>query len=154
MKLTTLCYIEKDGKYLMLLRNKKKNDCNEGKWIGVGGKLFSFETPEECVKRETFEETGLKLKKAVFRGIVHFISDNWENENMYLYTSNSFSGQLKECREGTLSWVKKDEIMNLNLWEGDKLFLEKLLNDAKVRPFEMTLSYEGDKLVFSKTEDL
>lgn len=145
MKKTTLCYIEKDEKYLMLHRNKKQNDPNEGKWIGVGGKIREYESPAECVKREVFEETGLIIKSPRFRGIVHFISEYYPNEDMYLYTADKFSGTLKECDEGDLQWINKDDVLSLNLWEGDKIFLEELKKDT--HPFELTLSYGKDNLI-------
>ena len=142
---TTLCYIEQDGKYLLLMRNKKENDLNEGKWIGVGGKCEKGESPEECVRRETFEETGLTLGRLHFYGIIHFRSDTWEDEEMYLYSSDDFSGSLAEdCPEGTLAWIPKEEVMGLPLWEGDRLFLKKML--AGEPSIEMTLCYEGDEL--------
>ena len=142
---TTLCYIEQDGKYLLLMRNKKENDLNQGKWIGVGGKCEKGESPEECVRRETLEETGLILGKLHFYGIIHFRSDTWEDEEMYLYGSDDFSGTLAEdCPEGTLAWIPKKEIMDLPLWEGDRLFLKKML--AGQPSMEMTLRYEGEKL--------
>ena len=142
---TTLCYIERDGKYLLLCRNKKKNDLNEGKWIGVGGKCEPGEAPEACVRRETFEETGLTLGKLHFYGIIHFRSDTWEDEEMYLYGSDDFTGTLAEdCSEGTLAWVPKESVMDLPLWEGDRLFLKKML--AGESSIEMTLRNEGDRL--------
>ena len=148
MKKTTLCYIEKDEKYLMLYRNKKEHDPNEGKWIGVGGKLEENETPDECVRREVFEETALSPEKFFYRGIVHFISDCWEDEDMYLYTAEGvdiFVTDKISCDEGTLSWIPKTEILTLNLWEGDRYFLELIAGDSPF--FEMKLVYRGDTLV-------
>ena len=148
MKNSTLCYIEKDGAYLMLHRVKKENDCNKDKWIGPGGKFDDKESPEECVLREVYEETGLTLEKLRFRGIVTFVSDKWETEYMHLFTSDSFSGEVKnsdDCNEGTLEWVKISEIKNLPLWEGDKIFLDLL---SKNHPFfSLKLEYCGEKLV-------
>ena len=142
---TTLCYIEYNGKYLMLNRNKKKNDLNEGKWIGIGGKFEENESPEECLLREVFEETGLKLTEYIFHGIIHFRSDK-EDEEMYLYTGKVSTDELPiNCDEGTLAWVEKSKVLDLPTWEGDRLFLEKLIAGEKV--VEMTLVYEGDKLV-------
>ena len=142
---TTLCYIKKEGSWLLLFRNKKENDLNEGKWIGVGGKCEPGETPEQCVRRETLEETGLILGKVCCRGVVHFRSDTWEDEEMYLYTSEEFSGELDEnCAEGTLAWVPEDQVMSLPMWEGDRLFLPELLEGAAA--IEMTVVYEGDRL--------
>lgn len=142
---TTLCYIKKEGSWLLLFRNKKENDLNEGKWIGVGGKCEPGETPEQCVRRETLEETGLTLGRVCCRGVVHFRSDTWEDEEMYLYTSEEFSGELDEnCAEGTLAWIPEDQVMSLPMWEGDRLFLPELLEGAAA--IEMTVVYEGDRL--------
>ncbi|MCR4991175.1 MAG: 8-oxo-dGTP diphosphatase [Lachnospiraceae bacterium] len=149
MRNTTLIYIIKDGKYLMLNRAGKKHDLNEGKWIGVGGKVEEKETPERCAIREAYEETGLKLTDIRFRGIVYFISDEYESEFMFLYTSDRFSGEPKtESDEGILEWIDIDKVASLKIWEGDKLFLELLRKDAPL--FEMELRYEGDKLVHSE----
>lgn len=145
MKKTTLCYIEKDDMYLMLLRNKKKNDENEGKWIGVGGKFEPGETPDMCLLREVKEETGLTLTSYKFRGLVIFESDIYETEEMYLYTADGYEGSITECNEGELAWKKKSEIGNLNLWEGDREFLKLLAEDEP--EFYLTLTYKGDKLV-------
>lgn len=145
MKLTTLCYLEQDGKYLMLLRNKKKNDLNANKWIGVGGKFEQNEMPEECLIREVLEETGLTLSQYHYCGLVVFVSDQWETEYMYVYTSDSFTGNLIECPEGHLEWISKDNIMDLELWEGDRIFLQKMLEGDSV--FSMRLEYQKDRLI-------
>ena len=145
MKKTTLCYIEKDGKYLMLYRNKKINDPCEGKWVGIGGKFEPGESPEQCLRREIFEETGLTLKSFLFHGIVHFKSNELPDEDMYLYSSKEFEGSIIECNEGELKWVPKDEVLSLNLWEGDKFFIEKMINGET--NIDMTCIYEGDKCV-------
>ena len=130
MKLTTLCYIEKDDKYLMLHRVKKENDLNHDKWVGVGGKFEPDETPEECMLREVREETGLTLTKYRFRAILTFLSDEWETEYIHLYTASEFTGTLLECDEGNLEWIPKSEIDKLKLWEGDKIFF-KLLRETE-----------------------
>lgn len=146
MKKSTLCYIEKDNKYLMLYRNKKENDENEGKWIGVGGKFLENETPKECLLREAYEETNLTLLNFTFHGIVHFHSDKWEDEDMYLFSSDEFEGELIDsCPEGELKFIKKEEILNLPLWEGDKYFLKELIIGNK--DIDMNLYYEGDTLI-------
>lgn len=148
MKLTTLCYIENDrGEYLMLHRTKKKNDLNTGKWIGVGGKFEADETPEECLLREVYEETGLTLTGYWFRGIVTFLSDQWEGEYMHLFTANKYEGTLCDCNEGELAWVPKNDILKLNLWEGDHIFLRELLENDRF--FSLRLSYTGDTLTDS-----
>lgn len=148
MRNTTLCYIEKDGKYLMLHRTKKENDLNQDKWIGVGGKFEDKESPEECVARETLEETGLTLTEYEYRGIVTFVSDLWETEYMHLFIGKSFEGELKECDEGVLEWVEKSKVKELTLWEGDKIFLDLLENDTPF--FSLKLVYEGDALIEHK----
>ena len=146
--LTTLCYIEKDDKYLMLHRVKKEKDCNKDKWIGVGGKFEPGESPEDCLLREVKEETGLELTKYRYRGLVTFVSDEWGTEYMHLFTANEYIGELpQECDEGELVWVPKEEIVNLQIWEGDKIFL-KLLQERETF-FSLKLCYEGDKLVES-----
>ena len=145
MILSTLCYIEKDNKYLMLHRTKKKNDINKDKWLGIGGKLEEGESPEECIVREVMEETGLKLNSYQLRTIVTYVSTNWETEYMYVFTSNDFTGNLIECNEGDLQWIDKKEVTKLNTWEGDKIFVEKLQNDSSF--FTVKFEYDGDKLV-------
>ena len=148
MKLTTLCYIENDrGEYLMLHRTKKENDLNHGKWIGVGGKFEDAETPEECLVREVREETGLTLTDYRFRGIVTFLSNEWEGEYMHLFTARAQPGALPDCPEGVLAWVAKDDVLSLNLWEGDRIFLKELVKHDRV--FSLKLTYEGDTLTDS-----
>ena len=148
MKLTTLCYIEQKGCYLMLHRIKKAHDVNRDKWIGVGGKFKDDETPEECLLREVREETGLTLLNYRFRGILTFIADGWESEYIHLYTATAFEGELTECDEGSLEWVPKERLFSLPIWEGDKIFLKLLQEDAGF--FSLKLSYQGDALVESK----
>ncbi len=131
----------------MLHRNKKKNDLNHDKWIGVGGGFEKDESPEECLLREVREETGLLLDSWRFRGVVTFISDEWETEYMYLFTADRWHGTMIDCDEGVLEWVDKARVPSLPLWEGDKLFFRLLAQDAP--PFLMTLRYAGDKLVFA-----
>lgn len=143
---TTLCYLERDGKWLMLHRIKKKNDINEGKWIGVGGKFEEAESPEECLIREVKEETGYTLHSWNYRGIITFVSDRWESEHMHLFTSDDFSGSCSPCDEGVLEWVPIEEVMSRNLWEGDRIFLRLLLDGASF--FSLKLVYEGDSLVY------
>lgn len=150
MKLTTLCYIEKNNSYLMLHRVKKEVDANKDKWIGVGGKFMEGETPEECLLREVWEETGLKLTKYRFRGIVSFVSDKWEDEYMHLFTATEYEGEVTECDEGELVWVPKEQLFHLNLWEGDKIFL-KLLDEYEGF-FSLKLKYNGEKLVETQIE--
>ena len=145
MRNTTLCHIEKDGKYLMLHRIKKKNDLNQDKWVGIGGKFEDKECPEECNNREVLEETGLTLENMRYCGIVTFVSDIWETEYMHIFHSDSFSGEIKDCDEGELCWVDKKEIYSLPIWEGDKIFLRLIEENAPF--FSLKLEYEGDTLV-------
>lgn len=145
-KLSTLCYIERDGKYLMLHRTVKKNDVNEGKWIGVGGHFEADESPEECLLREVKEETGYTLTSYRFRGIVTFISGNGVTEYMSLFTADGFEGEPIPCDEGELAWIEKEKIWDLNLWEGDIIFL-RLLEETR-EFFSLKLVYDGyDKLI-------
>lgn len=147
MRNTTLCYIEKDGKYLMLHRVKKENDMSRDKWLGIGGKFEEGESPEDCVKREVKEETGLTLESVKYRGIVTFVSDVYGTEYMHMFTSGDFSGDMRECDEGDLVWVDKKEIYDLNVWEGDKIFFRLL--DECGGFFSLKLKYEGDTLVYN-----
>ena len=127
MKMTTLCYIEKDGKYLMLHRTKKRHDINKDKWIGVGGHAEGTEGPEDCLLREVKEETGLTLTSYQFRVLITFISDEApEPEEMCLFTADGFTGELIECNEGDLQWMDKKEVLALPTWEGDAIFLKLL----------------------------
>ena len=145
MKNTTLCYLERDGCYLMLHRTKKEQDENAGKWVGVGGKFEPGESPDACLVREVREETGLALQSWHFPGVVSFLSDVYETEQMFLFTSEDFSGTLHECDEGELAWVEKKKVAGLPLWEGDRVFLRLLEQGAP--PFLLTLRYEGEHLV-------
>ena len=144
MKNTTLCYIRRGDEVLLLHRIKKEHDENEGKWIGVGGKLEEGESPDECLLREVREETGLRLTQWRCRGIVTFVSDRWEGEYMHLFTAGGFEGELITCDEGELVWVPRAQIPELPQWEGDRIFLRLLEED---RPFfSLKLCYEGDRL--------
>ena len=145
MKNTTLCYIERDGAYLMLHRVKKEHDENRDKWIGVGGKFEDKESPEDCLLREVREETGLTLTRYAYRGIVTFVSDLWPSEYMHLFTADGFTGDLRPCDEGDLEWVPKERIADLPIWAGDKIFLRLLTEDVPF--FSLKLCYEGERLV-------
>lgn len=151
MKMTTLCYIENNDCYLMLHRTKKKKDVNKDKWIGVGGHAEGNETPQECLLREVKEETGLLLTSYKFRGLITFISDEYEVEMMCLFTADGYTGELITCDEGELEWVKKSDVPQLPTWEGDAQFLKLLLEDEK-RFFAMKLRYEGERLVEKSVE--
>ncbi|MBO4377124.1 MAG: 8-oxo-dGTP diphosphatase [Lachnospiraceae bacterium] len=142
---TTLCYIIKDGKALMLHRNKKEHDINKAKYIGVGGHIEYGESPEECIVREVKEETGLTMNSYTLRGVITFVLDD-ANEYAFLYTCDDFSGTLnEECNEGDLEWVPFDKILDLPLWEGDKVFLKLLADNAPF--FSLKLAYEHDRLI-------
>ena len=145
MRNTSLIYIEQNGKYLMLHRPGRADDLNHDKWIGIGGKFEPGECPEDCVRREVLEETGLTLLDQSYRGIVTFVSDEWGTEFMHLFWSDSFSGSLIECDEGELEWVDKRAVFDLPIWEGDKIFFRLL--EENVPFFSLKLCYEGDKLV-------
>lgn len=142
--MTTLCYVEKEDLYLMMHRVSKKNDVNKDKWIGIGGHFEEGESPEECLLREAYEETGLTLTSYRFRGLVTFTQEGYGTEYMCLYTADGFQGTLKECEEGILEWVPKKDICKLNLWAGDQIFLKLLAQNAPF--FSLKLSYQGDKL--------
>ncbi len=144
---STLCYIERGDEWLLLHRVKKKNDLNKDKWIGVGGKFEDGESPEECVIRETWEETGLTLTDYRYRGIVTFVSDIYETEYMHLFTATGFTGTPHECDEGNLEWIRKEDFAALPQWEGDKIFLRLLEEGAPF--FSLKLKYEGDTLVYA-----
>ena len=158
MKKTTLCYIENNGAYLMLYRNRKPEDPNEGKWLGIGGKIEAGESPDECNAREVLEETGLRLRSAVFHGVIEFRADSYEDEDMYLYSSSDFEPADEEaaktfaltgayeppaCSEGELAWIPGGRLMELPMWQGDREFLKELLGGA--REISMTLSYTGEE---------
>ena len=145
MRETTLCYIERDGQYLMLHRVKKRNDPNHAKWIGVGGGIEPGETPDECLVREVREETGLALTAYQARGVIDFINDACEDERMHLYTADGFFGELIACDEGVLEWVDIDRVPELPLWEGDRIFLRLLCAGAPF--FCLRLEYHGDALL-------
>ncbi len=157
IKRTTLCYIENDGCWLMLYRNRKPDDANEGKWLGIGGKIEAGETPEECNCREVMEETGLRLLSAHFHGVIRFRATTYEDEDMYLFSSHDFepadphalsvfreSGIFEppECSEGELRWIPQDELMGLPMWQGDRAFLRQIL-EGRDR-ISLTLQYEGE----------
>lgn len=158
MKRTTLCYIKNKGCYLMLYRNRKPDDPNEGKWLGIGGRIEDGETPDECNVREVFEETGLRLRSAHFHGIIEFRADEYEDEDMYLYSSDDFApadpaaaevfrktGEYEPpvCDEGELAWIAEGELLKLPMWEGDRAFVGRLIKGDK--EISMTLKYTGEK---------
>lgn len=147
-ELSTLCYIERDGKYLMLHRTVKKNDVNRDKWIGVGGHFERDESPEECLLREVKEETGYTLTSYRYRGIVTFVSGNGVTEYMSLFTADGFEGEETVCDEGELEWVEIASVESLNIWEGDRIFFRLLAEDREF--FSLKLVYDGkDNLIFA-----
>lgn len=145
---TTLCYIERGDEYLMLHRVKKENDINRDKWIGLGGKFEEDESPEECLLREVYEESGLRLTSWRYRGIVTFVNTKCSSEYMHLFTADGFEGTVGPCDEGELEWINKSELMKLTLWEGDRIFLRLL--DSNEPFFSLKLSYDGDELISAK----
>ena len=144
MRNTSLVHLEKDGCYLMLHRVRKDNDENRDKWVGIGGKFEPGESPEDCALREVREETGLTMHSWSYRGIVTFVSDKWGTEDMHLFHSTDFSGELRDCDEGVLEWVDKTRLLTLPIWEGDRIFLRLL--DTDVPFFSLKLCYTGDRL--------
>ena len=141
---STLCYLERGDEYLMLHRVKKKDDMNHDKWIGVGGKFEDKESPEDCILRETFEETGLRLTDYRYRGLVTFVSDLYPTEYMHLFTATGWEGESHPCDEGELAWIEKKELLALPMWEGDRIFLELLEKDTPF--FSLKLVYHGEQL--------
>lgn len=144
MKQTTLCYIQRGDEYLMLHRVRKQNDGNHDKWIGVGGKLENGESPEECVLREAREETGLTLTNYRYRGVITFLSGDW-GETMHLFTATGFTGELTDCDEGVLEWISRDRLMALPMWQGDRIFLNRIANDNSPF-FSLKLEYDDEVL--------
>jgi 8-oxo-dGTP diphosphatase len=146
MIVTTLAYIENNNEYLMLYRNKKENDINQGKWLGIGGKVEENESLDQAMKREVYEETGLKVIGYKFMGMITFVNTICETEHIFIYIVNKYSGNIIECNEGTLKWIEKNNILNLNLWAGDKYFLEPLINN-KSKLINMKFIYNKDELI-------
>ena len=140
---TTLCYLRRGGETLLLHRVKKEGDMNRDKWIGVGGKFLPGESPEDCLRREVMEETGLTLHGWAYRGIVTFVSDQYGTEYMHLFESWDFSGEVRDCDEGVLEWLPWAQLPKLPIWEGDKLFLRLL--DSRRGFFSLKLRYEGER---------
>ena len=145
MQYTTLCYLERGNSYLMLHRVKKEHDLNQGKWLGIGGKFQDAESPEDCVLRECFEETGLTLTEYRYRGLVTFVSNKAPTEYMHLFTASAWTGTPHPCDEGELAWIEKAALRSLPLWEGDHIFLDLLEQNAPF--FSLKLRYEGERLV-------
>jgi len=144
MKNTTLCYIEKNGMYLMMHRTKKQNDANKDKWIGIGGHMEEFESPLDCIMREVKEETGLTLTDCTYRGLISFCSPAYETEQMHLFTSHNFEGELKtDCSEGVLEWISSDDLMALPMWEGDRIFLSLLPQNIPFFLLKLVYDTEG-----------
>lgn len=151
MRNSTLCYIERGGCYLMLHRVKKVNDQNRDKWIGIGGGFLENESPEDCIRREALEETGLTLEALTLRAVVTFIIEGGECEHMFLFKCTDFSGELADCDEGVLEWIPKSDIYDLELWEGDRLFLRRIEEDSEF--FTMKLVYAKDGTLLEAVEN-
>ena len=136
-------YLIQDGRWLMLLRNRKEHDINDGKWIGIGGKKEPGETMEQCAIRETFEETGLMMHSLTMAGQVHFQQEGIDDEIITVFTSQDFSGVMHACDEGTLSWIMEKDVLSLSLWPGDRIFLTQMM-EGKDLPFDLKLKYDAD----------
>ncbi len=141
---STLCYLEQNGQYLMLHRVKKEKDLNHDKWIGIGGKFEDKESPEDCILREFYEETGYRLTRYRYRGIITFVSDCAPTEYMHLFTASAYTGNPIVCDEGELAWIDKKKLLSLTLWEGDRIFLKLL--EEEIPFFSLKLVYQGDHL--------
>ena len=130
MKLATLCYVQHENKTLMLYRNKKENDYHEGKWNGLGGKFEQGETPEECAGREVYEESGLRVKDPHLKGFITFpLFDGKDDWYVFLFVFNGYEGELIDSPEGRLEWIDNEKLTELNLWEGDEVFIPWLFED-------------------------
>ena len=154
MRLTTLCYAENNGRWLMMHRVKKSGDENAGKWIGLGGHLQEDETPEECVRREVREEAGLELEDLRLRGILTFILPDWGNELTFLYTARVPDVSLPECSEGILEWIPEDRVMELPLWEGDRFFLPLLRQRRDLFSLKLVYAPGGALLEIREDENI
>lgn len=141
MKLATLCYIRKNNHTLMLHRVKKKNDYHEGKWNGLGGKFELGETPEECAVREIKEESGLIVKDLKLKGFITFpLFDGNDDWYVFVFVIDKFEGELIDSPEGILKWIPDKDLLNINLWDGDKIFIP-WLDGSKF--FSAKFNYEG-----------
>jgi len=147
MKLATLCYVidKKNQKTLMIHRVKKENDYHEGKWNGLGGKFSAGESPEECAIREVFEESGLTIKEPKMHGFISFPNfDGIHDWYVFIFTAVNFDGQLIDSNEGVLEWIPNDKLTSLNLWDGDKIFIEWLFQE---KFFSAKFKYENGKFI-------
>ncbi|MBP1586907.1 MAG: 8-oxo-dGTP diphosphatase [Clostridia bacterium] len=151
MRNTTLCYVEKDGQYLMLHRVKKERDVNRDKWIGIGGGFLEDESPEDCILREALEETGLVLHEPKLRAVVTFVIEDGECEQMFLFKCDRFSGELRECDEGVLEFIDKDRLFELDIWEGDRFFLQRIRDEGEF--FTMKLVYDREGRLLEASEN-
>lgn len=147
MILTTLAYLEQDDHYLMLYRNKKENDINEGKYVGIGGKMEGDESPREGCIREIKEETNLDAHQLTYQGMITFVNDICETELIFIYVVTEFSGTIHECDEGELRWIAKDKVLDLNLWAGDRYFLEPIIKGELTAPIDYKFIYSHDELL-------
>jgi len=148
MILCTECYIQQDGRTLMLHRNKKQDDINQDKWTGLGGKFEVGESPEQCLIREVQEEAGVTPMNYRLRGIVTFMTADTLDKPLYIfiYTASDYRGEIdfEGCAEGTLQWINTNDILDLNLWEGDRLFWSWMQDSEQF--FSARFVYDGEKL--------
>ena len=150
MKLATLCYIQKDGKTLMLYRNKKENDYHEGKWNGLGGKFEPGESPEDCAIREIKEEAGLIVKSLKLKGFITFpMFDGKDDWYVFIFVIDKFEGSLIDSPEGKLEWIPNEKLLDLNLWEGDQIFIPWLFQE---KFFSAKFNYNDGKFINYEVE--
>ncbi|MCH2174521.1 MAG: 8-oxo-dGTP diphosphatase [Lentisphaeria bacterium] len=146
----TLCYLRNQGDILMMHRVKKEQDYHKGKWNALGGKFEPGEVPSECARREIFEESGIQIDKLEFKGTIMFPNfDTKKDWLVFIYTAETTTRKFKESSEGELKWIPQSELLSLNLWEGDRIFIP-WLNDK--RYFEAKFSYVNKKLVDYKVD--
>ena len=147
MKLATLCYVinKKSNSTLMIHRVKKENDYHQGKWNGLGGKFEQGESPEDCAIREIKEESGLTVNNITMKGFITFpMFDGKEDWYVFLFVSDKYEGKLIDSKEGNLAWIPNEKLMEINLWDGDKIFIPWLFKD---KFFSAKFNYKNGEFI-------